>query len=96
MIKDDIYGELGTLASGYSTYCDEPFKNIFKKSEHDEIMDELAEIKRKLDRLQPSSWIPYPYPYIPYIPYPYDDYYPKPYYYGYGLQWTYTTSGCTS
>lgn len=58
----------------------EPFTNIFKKSEHEEIMDELREIKRKLDRLPnyipiipypypcPNPWNPYPYPYEPYCP----------------------------
>ena len=71
----------------------EPFENIFKKSEHEEVMDKLNEIERKLDdfpRVMPI--IPY-LPYVsPWIRYPHDYDYPKPYYYGYEIIWTEPTS----
>ena len=105
MAKEDIYEELGTLASGFSTYCEEPFKNIFKKSEHDEIMDELVKIKKKLDDFPDCvPLVPYPFPCphpyekctpCPWIPYSYDYDYPYPYYRYGDLQWTYTC-GVTS
>jgi len=45
-------------------------KDTFKKSEHEEIMEELGEIKRRLKDLQtyPSPYMPYPP--IEYVPYP--------------------------
>ena len=98
MVRDDKNCDTLT-GTTFFPINDEPFKSIFKKSEHDEIMDELAEIKRKLDNLQPSPWIPYPYPYpyVPYEPYPcipYDPY-PKPYCYCNELLWTTVDVSCT-
>ena len=66
------------LEDTFTDMHEEPFKSIFKKSEHDEIMGELEEIRKKLDRLDRPyeiPIIPYPYP-CPYLtnPYPYIPY----------------------
>lgn len=52
------------------TFPDCAITNIFKKSEHEEIMDELEDIKQKVKDLQEK----YPPPHTPPLPYvpPYD------------------------
>lgn len=79
------------LTEGYmGTYTDipeEPFKSIFKKSEHQEVMDELEKLREEIRRLKiRRDYIPYippcipcpcPYPcdpWNPYYPYPYNGY----------------------
>ena len=100
MKDDNGYVDYGCLTAGTISDYNEPFENIFKKSEHEEIMDKLNEIERKLDdfpRIMPMiPYLPYVSPYVPYLPYPDDVWYPKPYYYGYEVVWTDTTGGCIS
>ena len=94
MKDDNGYVDYGCLTAG--TISNQPFESLFKKSEHEEVMDKLNEIERKLDdfpRVMPI--IPY-LPYVsPWIRYPYDYDYPKPYYYGYEVVWT-DTGECVS
>ena len=81
-MTEEAAKEMGDYLEGtFTDMHEEPFKSIFKKSEHDEIMEELKEIRKKLDKLDrpceiPIIPYPYPCPYPtdpnPWNPYPYN------------------------